>query len=170
MSIKSATSFIRADSKLAPSWWETSLLCNDVSHWLGASLDSALFIVVITDWLCCRVEPGLQVAYCLWEKQQPCDYDDLGHHHQIMSAGPDQWDLPVGYYFASTYRFRVASTTQVRGRWIDRHANSKDIDDTSIWPTSRGLMSNWWQAKGLCYLRMSCKVECFAVGLDISIT
>ena len=32
----------RADSRFVPSQWETSLLCNDVSHWLGASLGSAL--------------------------------------------------------------------------------------------------------------------------------
>ena len=32
----------RADSRFAPSQWETGLLCNDVSHWLGASLESAL--------------------------------------------------------------------------------------------------------------------------------
>ena len=32
----------RADSRFAPSQWETTLLCNDVSHWLGASLKSAL--------------------------------------------------------------------------------------------------------------------------------
>ena len=32
----------RADSRFAPSQWETVLLCNDVSHWLGASLESAL--------------------------------------------------------------------------------------------------------------------------------
>ena len=31
-----------ADSRFAPSQWETALLCNEVSHWLGASLDSAL--------------------------------------------------------------------------------------------------------------------------------
>ena len=30
----------RSDSRFAPSQWETVLLCNDVSHWLGASLDS----------------------------------------------------------------------------------------------------------------------------------
>ena len=34
--------FCRADSRLVPSQWETTLLCNDVSHWLGANLDSAL--------------------------------------------------------------------------------------------------------------------------------
>ena len=31
----------RADSMFAPSQWETALLCNDVSHWLGANLESA---------------------------------------------------------------------------------------------------------------------------------
>ena len=31
----------RADSRFAPSQWETALLCNDVSHWLGGSLESA---------------------------------------------------------------------------------------------------------------------------------
>ena len=33
---------IRADSRFAPSQWETPLLCNNVSHWLGAYLKSAL--------------------------------------------------------------------------------------------------------------------------------
>ena len=32
----------RTDSRFAPSQWETALLCNDVSHWLGANLESAL--------------------------------------------------------------------------------------------------------------------------------
>ena len=31
-----------ADSRFAPSQLETALLRNDVSHWLGASLESAL--------------------------------------------------------------------------------------------------------------------------------
>ena len=34
--------YIRADSRFAPGQWETALLCNDVSHWLGANLESAL--------------------------------------------------------------------------------------------------------------------------------
>ena len=33
---------IRADSKFAPSQWETPILCNGVSHWPGANLESAL--------------------------------------------------------------------------------------------------------------------------------
>ena len=31
-----------ADSRFAPSQWETALLCSDVSHWLGGSLESVL--------------------------------------------------------------------------------------------------------------------------------
>ena len=32
----------RADSRFVPSQWEMALVCNNVSHWLGASLESAL--------------------------------------------------------------------------------------------------------------------------------
>ena len=35
------TSVYTADSRFAPIRWETALLCNDFSHWLGASLESA---------------------------------------------------------------------------------------------------------------------------------
>ena len=31
-----------ADSRFVPSQWATALLCNNVSHWLGAYLESAL--------------------------------------------------------------------------------------------------------------------------------
>ena len=33
----------RANARFAPSQWETALLCSNVSHWLGASLESALY-------------------------------------------------------------------------------------------------------------------------------
>ena len=35
--------YIRDHYRFMPSQWETVLLCNDVSHWLGASQESALF-------------------------------------------------------------------------------------------------------------------------------
>ena len=38
---------LRADSRLAPSQWETLLQSNAVSHWLGANLESALWAVFI---------------------------------------------------------------------------------------------------------------------------
>ena len=34
---------IRADSRFAPSEWETSLQSNAVSHWLSAKLESDLY-------------------------------------------------------------------------------------------------------------------------------
>ena len=39
----------RADSRCAPSQWETALLCNDVSHWLGANLESALLCIITNE-------------------------------------------------------------------------------------------------------------------------
>ena len=35
----------RADSRFAPSQWEMALLCNNVSYWLGANLESALHYI-----------------------------------------------------------------------------------------------------------------------------
>ena len=40
-----------ADSRFAPNHWETALLCNDVSHWHGASLKSALQASDVLLWL-----------------------------------------------------------------------------------------------------------------------
>ena len=40
-----------ADSRLARSQWKTALLCNYVSHWLGASLESALLVQVPRHYL-----------------------------------------------------------------------------------------------------------------------
>ena len=45
----------RADSRLALSQWETALLCNDVSHWLGANLESALYSLKQSTWNCVHI-------------------------------------------------------------------------------------------------------------------
>ena len=45
----------RADSRLAPSQWETPLQSNGVSHWLGANLESALSYHVGLSYMCCGV-------------------------------------------------------------------------------------------------------------------
>ena len=50
----------RADSRFVLSQWETVLLRNDVSHWLGASLESALTASLIQgnqwyQYYCCYV-------------------------------------------------------------------------------------------------------------------
>ena len=40
----------RADSRYAPSQWETLLQSNAVSHWLCANLESALNICMVKSW------------------------------------------------------------------------------------------------------------------------
>ena len=65
---------IRADSWSVPSQWETALLGNDVSHWLGASLESVL------------------VKFYPWNL-------GLLHWHQgaIMRMPQIQWNSPEWY-------------------------------------------------------------------------
>ena len=41
---------LRADSRFASNQWETASLCNDVSHWLGTSLKSALNVIPWAIW------------------------------------------------------------------------------------------------------------------------
>ena len=41
---RGAESIYTADPRLMPSQWETSLQCNAVSHWLGANLESAMYL------------------------------------------------------------------------------------------------------------------------------
>ena len=59
-------SMYRADSRFAPSQWETALLCNDVSHWLVSNLESALmyscfrFISYITHIMYICIRPNLK--------------------------------------------------------------------------------------------------------------
>ena len=41
----------RADSRFVPSQWEMAWLCKDVSHWLAASLETALGLRYNCTWL-----------------------------------------------------------------------------------------------------------------------
>ena len=44
--------FCQSHGRFAPSQWEKALLYNDVSHWLGASLESALSCMkLVVHWL-----------------------------------------------------------------------------------------------------------------------
>ena len=48
---KVATMYLRADSRFVPSQWETALLCNAVSHWLGTNLSLGGCNPVFASWL-----------------------------------------------------------------------------------------------------------------------
>ena len=57
-SIRFSCAMIRTDSRFAPSQWETWLQCNDVSHWLDASLDSvspAWYMVISAAKSICQI-------------------------------------------------------------------------------------------------------------------
>ena len=54
----------RADSRFAPNQWETVLLCNDVSKWLGTSLGSALHNI----WVHCKhTVKALSFGWCVFD-------------------------------------------------------------------------------------------------------
>ena len=51
----------RADSRFATSQWETPLLCNNVSHWLGAKPRVSPVLL-----FCVTVHKILPLANCIW--------------------------------------------------------------------------------------------------------
>ena len=59
-----------ADSRFAPSQWETALLCNDVSLWLGTSLGSALSretsYIYIVQGRCCTSRKFTSTPRHIW--------------------------------------------------------------------------------------------------------
>ena len=59
--IQQANAFMlnRAGSRFAPSQWEAALLCNDVSHWLNASLESDLLNTWLRQKTWTRVWPNV---------------------------------------------------------------------------------------------------------------
>ena len=77
------TSFrIRADSRFVPSQWETALLCNGVSHWLGASLEPALWCIgfhMVMRWSWpIKVQIWLTISQNItYGSSSKCDNDDI---------------------------------------------------------------------------------------------
>ena len=49
-----------------PSQWETALFCNDVSHWLGANIQSALLCCVVWFTGCQSRQHGRVHVVCYW--------------------------------------------------------------------------------------------------------
>ena len=64
---------LRDQSRYSPSQWETSLQCNDVSHWLGAYLDWSLYTSLSTKVFIylflifqVKLSLNLSMSLCLW--------------------------------------------------------------------------------------------------------
>ena len=75
------TTNCRADSRLAPSQWETSLQSNAVSHWLGANLESALDCMYAHVFSCSPPEPAVS------EPEHPVLRDELRYPEWGPHAG-----------------------------------------------------------------------------------
>ena len=76
---------IRADSRLAPSQWETSLQSNTISHWLVANLESALHMV----WWQMQVgywwHGGTINSHPAWQTDPISQRHSTGPSHGIMT-------------------------------------------------------------------------------------
>ena len=78
---------LRADSRFAPSQWETSLLCNDVSHWLGTSLESSLLLLYLSALLKLHIHSVILMGLC------NCPIWGNGKIGVIMSIGKSRlWE------------------------------------------------------------------------------
>ena len=56
--------YFRADSRFVPNQWETSLQNNAISHWLGANLESAMYLNVTSAWLSSVLMARNATGYC----------------------------------------------------------------------------------------------------------
>ena len=75
--------YFRANSKLAPSQWKMSWQSNAVSHWLGANLESALYLEKIPTAGGPKVldGPPVQKFECNWIITSGCDSWPTSQHH-----------------------------------------------------------------------------------------
>ena len=101
----STYSTYRDDSRFAPSQWETASLCNDVSRWLGASLDSTLQLLY---YLCHRLRQNILL-------QRPQNYPLWNYTYLVFWVAPKSMkgDLSNGWmymYIRSWYCHKNVST------------------------------------------------------------
>ena len=107
--------YSRADSSFAPSQWETVLLCNDVSHWLGASLESALYssLLVFHSWQLEQFPPieyaSLQISLLL-----PSVVVDIYHWPAYMNNGQGLLEMISFSSHISSHKAWKVSTTHLR--------------------------------------------------------
>ena len=84
----------KADSRLAPSQWKTSLQSNVVSHWLGANLESALNISPIITWT--RLS---HYCPCMWESENNRQSSKfISARRQCMHQSNFNFYFMVGYF------------------------------------------------------------------------
>ena len=112
----------RDDSRLAPSQWETSLQSNAVSHWLGANLESALYVV------------------CHWQMQDK-DQNIYPHRHSIHRPHRRAWSVFCEYFEKITIWLYLSwgKTSLMFLRWPPEEIGYK----WHLWATSWKLPASY---------------------------
>ena len=104
----------------ASSQWETVLLCNDVSHWLGASLKSALWKqcgeylgqeskpgVSASHWTVTDLVPASLLVYWTMTDPVPAGLLCLQHrwtlHRSKYMSSTTPWHLPPGLVMGANW-------------------------------------------------------------------
>ena len=78
----------KADYRFAPSQWETALLCNDFSHWLGANLESVLDILLFIMTLFLRKKNPHNTIVLMWRW-------NFGYIRGLLAVGCWLWDMGI---------------------------------------------------------------------------
>ena len=91
---------IRADSRFAPSQWETALLCNDVSHWLGANLGSSLYMLLFisTNYFVCCINKTDRISLTMYWSWFGPDLNWISGLHAYGILGAIAVRLYLGKY------------------------------------------------------------------------
>ena len=111
----------RADFRLAPKHWETSLQCNAVSHWFGANLESALRF---RTWALLRGAHVSQYArnhYAWWAWSG--DYVLLSHgppNWIPLCISEDMYERPVKWFVVRDREFHIEMMASTRAFAGDR--------------------------------------------------
>ena len=76
--------YYRADSRFVHSQWEMALLCNDISHWLGANLESALYYTITEQYFDGLVQDCSNSSALALELLQSCTNPLILWHIEIL--------------------------------------------------------------------------------------
>ena len=130
----------KADSRFAPSQWETALLCNDVSHWLGANPESALC------YICNISSPDLKRWRCRLTIMMCQSIPVVRLHDDFMQTFAALHDLRevIGHRHCGRASQRAWSFEffLVMLAWTNCWTNSRVTDDYCATP--------WWCYANVC--------------------
>ena len=136
---------IRADSRLAPSQWETSLQCNAVPHWLGTNLESSLGMMVAHDMRLTFSEDNS--SWHTWLPQPPCRRNRSRNTCYSLRD-----DLGVWREKCQNCWLLWATRNRLRGKWA-KFTSYLSVEQLLIWRTRLPIFS-WMYAQGNLHWRM----------------